>query len=147
MSLYKDKELRPELRMLLAAVLSIAVILVWAKFFMPKQSAPPAGQLSGAAAPPQPGKAGAAAPATQYAAPAVQKSAATQPPAPAATQPIADTQERTIVVENDLYHVEFSNRGAVVKSWKLKKYTDDAKPPKMLDVRSEERRVGKECRL
>jgi hypothetical protein len=55
----KVKELRPELRMLLAALLSMAVIIIWAKFFLPKQAPPPAGQPSGAAAPPQPGKAGA----------------------------------------------------------------------------------------
>src|SRR5579859_4260446 len=29
---------------------------------------------------------------------------------------------------------EFSNRGAVVKSWQLKKYTDDSKPPRILDL-------------
>jgi len=38
------------------------------------------------------------------------------------------------VVENDLYRVEFSNRGAVVKSWQLKKYLDDSKPQRVLDV-------------
>ena len=38
------------------------------------------------------------------------------------------------MVENDLYRVEFSNRGAVVKSWQLKKYTDDSKPPRILDL-------------
>jgi YidC/Oxa1 family membrane protein insertase len=52
----------------------------------------------------------------------------------AATPPKADTEERTIVVENDLYRVEFSNRGAVVKSWQLKHYTDDSKPPRILDL-------------
>jgi len=30
--------------------------------------------------------------------------------------------------------VEFSNRGAVVKSWQLKKYKDDSKPQKILDL-------------
>jgi YidC/Oxa1 family membrane protein insertase len=30
--------------------------------------------------------------------------------------------------------VEFSNRGAVVKSWQLKKYLDDSKPQRVLDV-------------
>ncbi len=38
------------------------------------------------------------------------------------------------MIENNLYRVEFSNRGAVVKSWQLKKYTDDSKPPRILDV-------------
>ena len=48
--------------------------------------------------------------------------------------PKSDSQERTIVIENDLYRVEISNRGAVVKSWQLKKYMDDAKPQHVLDV-------------
>ena len=39
-----------------------------------------------------------------------------------------------MVIENDLYRVEISNRGAVVKSWQLKHYQDDAKPPRVLDV-------------
>jgi len=39
-----------------------------------------------------------------------------------------------VVIENDLYRVEISNRGAVVKSWQLKHYMDDAKPPRVLDV-------------
>jgi len=46
----------------------------------------------------------------------------------------SDSQERTIVVENSLYRVEISNRGAVVKSWQLKNYKDDAKPQRVLDV-------------
>jgi len=48
--------------------------------------------------------------------------------------PTMETRERTIIVENALYRVEFSSRGAVVKSWKLKKYQDDAKPPRTLDL-------------
>jgi YidC/Oxa1 family membrane protein insertase len=47
---------------------------------------------------------------------------------------IADTQEHTIVVENDFYRVEFSTRGGVVKSWQLQKYLDDSKPPRVLDL-------------
>ena len=53
---------------------------------------------------------------------------------PAAVAAKADTQEHAVVVENDLYRVVFSNRGAVVKSWELKKYLDDSKPQKVLDV-------------
>ena len=45
----------------------------------------------------------------------------------------AETEE-TIVVENDLYRVELSNRGAVVRSWQLKKYKDSRKPAGILDV-------------
>ncbi len=37
--------------------------------------------------------------------------------------------ESEIVVENDLYKVRFSNRGALVKSWVLKKFDDDNGQP------------------
>ena len=45
-------------------------------------------------------------------------------PAPGATKQAA--KEEPIVVENDLYKITFSNRGAEVKSWILKKYDNDA---------------------
>ena len=44
------------------------------------------------------------------------------------------TGEKNIVVESDLYRVELSNRGAVVRSWQLKKYTDEGNPPHTLDL-------------
>src|SRR6266576_1798006 len=85
----KDK-FTPELRILVASLLSFGVIILWAKFFAPK---------------------------------------------PAANIAVkSDSQERNIVVENALYRVEISNRGAVVKSWQLKNYKDDAKPQRVLDV-------------
>jgi YidC/Oxa1 family membrane protein insertase len=37
--------------------------------------------------------------------------------------------ESEIVVENDLYRITFTNRGAQVKSWVLKKFTDDKDRP------------------
>jgi YidC/Oxa1 family membrane protein insertase len=126
----KDK-FTPELRILVASLLSMVVILLWAKFFAPKPNVHPQQQNNPAAtAPVNPGT---------HANPAV--SSATAPAtrasstAPAAnTPPVTDAQERTIVVENALYRVEFSNRGAVVKSWQLKKYKDDAKPQRTLDL-------------
>ena len=42
--------------------------------------------------------------------------------------------EKDIVVESDLYRVELSNRGGVVRSWQLKKYTDGGNPPRVLDL-------------
>src|ERR1700756_846412 len=125
----KDK-FTPELRILVASLLSMAVILLWAKFFGPKPPANPPQQN-------QPAQVSTAtprntSPATTPSAPSVPAaiSAATIQAAP----PTADSQERTIVVENALYRVEFSNRGAVVKSWQLKQYKDDAKPQRVLDV-------------
>ena len=128
----KDK-FTPELRILVASLLSVGVILLWAKFFGPK---PPA-QLPQANRPVQ------TAPATSGPASSTPAPAAAQPPpavakmaaiAPSNIVAKSDSQERTVVIENDLYRVEISNRGAVVKSWQLKHYQDDAKPPRVLDV-------------
>ncbi len=41
------------------------------------------------------------------------------------SSPLQATSERETVIENDVYRIVFTNRGARVKSWVLKKYTDD----------------------
>ena len=46
---------------------------------------------------------------------------------PGATKQAASESET--VVENDLYRIRFTNRGAQVKSWILKKFTDDKEQP------------------
>jgi YidC/Oxa1 family membrane protein insertase len=131
----KDK-FSPEMRILVASLLSMVVILLWAKFFAPKPPVRPQQQNNPAvSAPATPGT------------PANAETGATGAPsanntmmggammmAAASTPAVTDAQERTIVVENALYRVEFSNRGAVVKSWQLKKYKDDAKPQRTLDL-------------
>jgi YidC/Oxa1 family membrane protein insertase len=127
----KDK-FTPELRILVASLLSFAVIILWAKFFGPK----PPGQPTQAnrpaeTAPATPG------PATSPAANPSEATATRATIAPAAAASVTvrnDSQERAVVVENNLYRVEISNRGAVVKSWQLKNYKDDAKPQRVLDV-------------
>jgi YidC/Oxa1 family membrane protein insertase len=129
----KDK-FTPELRILVASLLSMVVFLAWIKYFGPK---PPTSV-------PQPNNQAQTAPATpgnalSPKAPASPKAPGQAPAAVSAapattTAAIGDTQERTIVVENALYRVVFSNRGAVVKSWQLKKYKDDAKPQRTLDL-------------
>ncbi len=61
----------------------------------------------------------------------VRPSAATAPLRPA-NRPVAAVQaasESTTVVENDLYRITFTNRGGLVKSWILKKYTDEKGQP------------------
>jgi YidC/Oxa1 family membrane protein insertase len=127
----KDK-FTPELRILVASLLSMGVILLWAKYFGPKPpvSSPQANRPA-VSAPATPG------PVTPPAASTTQapNTASAISPIPAVSvPPKSDSQERTIVIENDLYRVEISNRGAVVKSWQLKKYMDDAKPQHVLDV-------------
>jgi YidC/Oxa1 family membrane protein insertase len=128
--LQKDK-FTPELRILVASLLSFGVIILWAKYFGPK---PPVQQ-------PQANRPAVSAPATPgpVTSPASNPSKAplTATAINSATTSVAvknDSQERTIVVENALYRVEFSNQGAVVKSWQLKNYKDDAKPQRVLDV-------------
>ncbi len=127
----KDK-FTPELRILVASLLSMGVILLWAKYFGPKPPAQsPQANRPAVSAPATPG------PATSQTAttsPTPATAAAMAPAAPVTVTPVSDSQERTIVIENDLYRVEISNRGAVVKSWQLKKYMDDAKPQRVLDV-------------
>jgi len=128
----KDK-FTPELRIFVASLLSILVILVWAKYYGPKPPLqPPRANrpiLTGPAAS-APATAGSSEGKGSERAPVSAAVAA----APASAPRISDSEERTITIENNLYRVEISNKGAVVKSWRLKKYLDDAKPPRVLDL-------------
>jgi YidC/Oxa1 family membrane protein insertase len=138
----KKKELSSEMRILIASILSMAVILLWAKFFAPKPPAnlPPANKPAIAA----PATANPTTPVSSPSPSAAKTKSNSPTPAGTATgiapsnaaamPPKADVQERTMVVENGLYRVEISNRGGVVKSWQLKKYMDDSKPQRVLDV-------------
>ena len=131
----KDK-FSHEIRLLLASLLSMAVILLWARFFAPKPRITPTPPSSAAQTAPAPSATSPTPP------PAEQEKSAPSRGAPKATAvapaasvaPKSDRQERNLIVENDLYRVQFSNRGAVVKSWQLKKYKDDSKPQHILDV-------------
>ena len=42
---------------------------------------------------------------------------------------IQDTTEKEFTVDTDIYRIQFSNRGAVVHSWVLKKYLDNSGKP------------------
>ncbi len=78
-----------------------------------------------AAAPQAPAQPPAAAPPATAAQPAV---AVRNPAAPVA--PVVQAgAEKTTVVENDLYRITFSNRGAQVTSWILKHFKDDQGKP------------------
>ena len=137
----KKPKFGPELRILVASLLSMGVILVWLKWFAPKPPVQP--PVSNTPAQSAPATAGSAAPSSSPApSPAPQKASGSSGAAasstaaaqPNAAPPKAASQETAIVAENALYRVEFSNRGGVVKSWLLKDYKDDSKPQKVLDV-------------
>ena len=55
-------------------------------------------------------------------------SATTAPPAPVVPAGVTKqaASEKEVVLENDLYRITFTNRGAQVKSWILKKYDNEA---------------------
>jgi YidC/Oxa1 family membrane protein insertase len=134
----KKKELSSEMRILLASVLSMLVIFGWAKFLGPKLQ--PAQNPPATATQPAPQSPASTGYSPAPIVPSGSTAAAGKGPT-ALKEPLAqtapvktDTQERPIVVENDFYRVEFSNRGAVVKSWQLKRYKDDSKPQRILDV-------------
>ena len=55
--------------------------------------------------------------------------AATAQPAAASTPTVAAALETETTVENELYKIVFTNRGAQVKHWILKKYNDTAGKP------------------
>jgi YidC/Oxa1 family membrane protein insertase len=120
------KEMSMELRALLATVLCLIVLGGWEYFFRPPQP-----QLSN-----QPAAISSTTPTQAPSAPAASAPSAGKPATPPAA-PItvrAAGAESSIVIESDLYHVEISNRSGVVRSWQLKKFTDDHKPPRTLDL-------------
>ena len=115
------KELSIETRSLIAAVLCLLVIAAWSLIYKPPQSSP---------AIPQPAP---TLPVTPAPKPSAPSSKGPAPGAPPAAMHAAG-QESSIVIDSDLYRVEISNRGAVVRSWQLKKFTDDYNPPRTLDL-------------
>jgi YidC/Oxa1 family membrane protein insertase len=115
------KELSDEKRMLLAFVLMIAILGVWTKFFKPPVAPPPK---------PVPIAATSATTLATVVAPAATATATIAPPA-GATQA---SSEEMLVVDNPVYRIMLSNRGASVRSWKLKSYLDDEKPPRPLEL-------------
>jgi YidC/Oxa1 family membrane protein insertase len=101
------------------AVIAITLLLAF-QYFKPKQDTPaPAPQPQQQSA--QPTAASAAAPGNAASISGTSSAAAT----PAVT---ADAETETIV-ENELYRIVFTNRGAQVKHWILKKYSDTAGKP------------------
>jgi YidC/Oxa1 family membrane protein insertase len=131
----KKPKFGPELRILVASLLSMGVILLWLKFFAPKPPLePPTGRAPSQPAPQNAGPVPSTAPAGTERPRSLPASPGAAPSAGSAAPPRAGTEETAIVVENALYRVEFSSRGGVVKSWQLKNYKDDNKPQRVLDV-------------
>jgi len=112
---FKNPQQEPgaERRLLLVFVLTFVVLIVFQTFL--KKPQPPAQELQKQPAQTQPTTAAAVPqPSTQAAAVAVNT-----------TTKQASAESET-VIENDLYRITFTNRGALVKSWILKRFDNDA---------------------
>jgi YidC/Oxa1 family membrane protein insertase len=119
-------------KLILAIVLSVTVLLVYQYFFMPKPAAPRQAPLNTEALQPL-AKESAAEPAATATPdigsilgqdePEVQKSEAILP---AVEQDMAAVMEQGITVDTDFFTAVFTNRGAGLTSFVLKKYKDDA---------------------
>ena len=113
-----------EMRLLVAFLLMGAVMFLTPYFFkgpppaLPKK-APTAASVTPAPAPTPP---------------AAQQHAAPNPAAPSATA-TKEQPQLPFMVDTDLFQIKFSNQGATVRSWRLKKYLDnDGKPLELVNT-------------
>lgn len=115
-SKFKFNELSMEIRLVIALVLMGAVLFVTPYFV---ETPPPAEQQKQT-------KAETDTPAAQpVSAPRPEASKVEAPAPPAEVASVAATEELQLdPLETDLYRIEFSNRGALIKSWILKEYKD-----------------------
>jgi YidC/Oxa1 family membrane protein insertase len=135
-------EMSDQKRGIVFVILALIILFVWQHFYKPAapvtppQSAQssqqnPGAPAAGAANTTQTANSGSVTTAGSKAAGASGGTNAGAAANPTAAQAGA---EQTLTVNSPLYTVEFSNRGAVVRSWKLNKYFDDQKTPQPLDL-------------
>jgi YidC/Oxa1 family membrane protein insertase len=123
----QKKELSTEMRLLIAFIL-MGVVLFFTQYFYKEP-------------PPPPDKAGAVAAKTDKspgAAPAALNTTSSAAVASQGSVPaVAAGNEQSYTIDTDLFRVSFSNRGAVVKSWLLKRYqAHSGKPLELVNTAS-----------
>lgn len=125
-------------RMLLFIVFSFLLFMVMSLIYKPQPQQPQPDQTKQATSPGPGGISNPAGNASNTSSNSAMKALPSAPSAPnnaAVSVPVVEeSAEKTVAIESPLYRVEFSNRGAVVHSWTLKKYFDDQKPPHPLDL-------------
>jgi YidC/Oxa1 family membrane protein insertase len=131
------KEMSMEVRLLLAFLLMGAVMFLTPYLFKTVAPPPPVKKVAQTApTPPQP------APEAVPAAPVAEKAAAERPAKKGSSKKAApsvpstpQTVEPALIVDTDLFTVAFSNQGATVRSWRLKKYRgNDGKYLELVNV-------------
>ncbi len=120
-------EMSDQIRAVVFVVIALVILFAWGHFYKPPVAPQPQATQTAAqdATPQVPGNTSASAGTTMRQTNTVGAASATR---------IQAAEEKSLVVESPLYLVELSNRGGVVRSWKLKKYSDDQKPPHLLDL-------------
>jgi YidC/Oxa1 family membrane protein insertase len=116
-----------QIRAVVFVVIALVILFAWGHFYKPP-AAPqpqPAQTAVQETTPQAPGNTSASAGTTMRQTNTVAAASATR---------IQAAEEKSVVVESPLYLVELSNRAGVVRSWKLKKYSDDQKPAHLLDL-------------
>lgn len=119
-------QMSTETRLLLAFLLMGAIMFLSPYFFKSQTPAPnakkstQAGQTADSTVPPTPAEAQP---------PAVTAEAASAPTAPVTQAPA----EPPFVIDTDLYKITFSNQGANVRSWQLKKSLAEGKPLELVN--------------
>ena len=118
-------EMGDQIRAVVFVVVALVILFAWGHFYKPVAPPQPAQTTSPPATSQPPAKTSASAGKATQVSDAV-----------AAASPVKAeaTNEKLVAIESPLYVVEFSNRGGVVRSWRLKKYSDDQKPPHLLDL-------------
>src|SRR5580698_6251839 len=116
-----------QIRAVVFVIVALIILFAWGHFYKPPIQPPPPAQTSSAqgAVSQTPANTSASAAKTAQTADAGAASALAK---------VEGTNEKLVAIESPLYIVEFSNRGGVARSWKLKKYSDDQKPPHLLDL-------------
>ena len=118
-------EMGDQIRAVVFVVVALVILFAWGHFYKPVAPPPPAQTTSQPATSQPPENTSASAGKATHVSDAV-----------AAASPVKTetANEKLIAIESPVYVVEFSNRGGVVRSWRLKKYSDDQKPPHLLDL-------------
>ncbi len=125
-----------EVRLLLTFALVGLVLFGWNHFFPPPKPAPAPAAVERKAVE-QAKPAAAAEPAAKAAAVKPEGRKGLKGPVRPAAQLVAAEKESTYIVETPVYRVVFSNRGATVRSWVLKRYKDSTgKPVELVNAHS-----------
>jgi YidC/Oxa1 family membrane protein insertase len=127
-------ELSDQVRGIIFVIVALIILFAFGRFYKPAPGpVSPAPQTNTAQTSQQ---AGANSAATSSATTPSSGSAVSMNAAKAQANPgvVQATEEKTFVITSALYRVDISNRGGVVKTWKLNKYMDDQQPPQALDL-------------